>query len=427
MQTPEATFWRRRARWTAWRHNAGCVLAGFLPLSLGVSAVFACALLVAREHGVTTGARIWTGYALALAIGVGVAWWCSRTKFFTIPDALVRLEWHLGLHNRLSAAAAGVGQFPAAQDAPDGYSFHWRKLAPPLAGAAVLVAAAAWIPVSKSGAASVPAAPVAWTQTAEWIDALKKTDTLADPELEDVRERLEQLQKQPAQDWYSQSSLEAGDNLREQTAQSIQSLQRDLQSALSSMEAMQRFTDNTSAAEMKGVHENLANALKGLELGNLPLNSEMLGHLKQADLSKLKNLTPAQLAELKRRLAAGDKVCAACLHPGMSNGLAVASSKVQPFGRPSRDPNESSAPLTLNQKPTELGTTKAEPVSNDNLEHALPGDLMGVGKGEHRVDPAAYAGPTSAGSVASQGEGGEAVWRNDLTPKEREVVKRFFK
>ena len=51
MEASSAVFWQRQARRTVWRHNVGCVLAGFLPFCLGVSAVFACVLLVARGNG----------------------------------------------------------------------------------------------------------------------------------------------------------------------------------------------------------------------------------------------------------------------------------------------------------------------------------------------------------------------------------------
>ena len=114
LQVADATiFWRRRARWTALRHNFGYVLGGFLPGSLAVSAAFACALLVARQHGAVSEA-LWITYGLSLLVCAGfAAWLVSRRGFFTIANALVRLEWHLGLHNRLSAAAAaGVGTFP---------------------------------------------------------------------------------------------------------------------------------------------------------------------------------------------------------------------------------------------------------------------------------------------------------------------------
>ncbi len=427
---PAAHFWRRQARRTAWRHNLACVLGGFLPLCLALSAVFACALLAARGKG-SVAAKPWmAAYGLGLIAGVATAGWRARGRFFTPGDALVRLEWHLGLHNRLSAAAAGVGDFPVPQAAPDGYQFHWRKILPPLAGAALLVSAAALVPVSRRAATYIPAvAPVAWTQTAEWIDTLKKADAVEEPALEDLRERLEQLRQQPAQDWYSQSSLEAGDHLREQTAQSLQTLQRDLQTALDSMEAAQKL-DDQSIPEMKTAQANLANVLKGLEMGNLPLNHDLLNHLKEADLSKLKNLDPRQLEEMKQRLQAGTQACQQCLRPGDMKGkgepVTITQGKVPKDARFPRD-NETSAPLAFNQKPTELGTKDMTEVSNDSLEHAMPGDLMRVGKGEHHVDPAKYAGPVASGAAASNGEGGEAVWRNDLTPKEREVLRNFFK
>ncbi len=434
LKTTRAAFWRRQAALTAWRHNASRALAEFLPLGLGVSIVFACALLVVRQHGGAGLRWCWFAYGAGLLAAGLVAVWRSRRDFFNLGDALVRLEWHLGLHNRLSAAAAGVGDYPAPQPASDGLRVRWRKIVPPLAGAAVLVGSAAWVPVSTTGAKFLPtAAPPAWTQTAGWIDALRKTESVQEPAVEDLRERLEQLQNQPARDWFSQSSLEAGDNLREQTAQSMESLRRDLQSALDNMEAMQRFTDQTSATEMKATRENLESALKGLEMGNLPLNRELLNQLKQADLSNLKSLTPAQIAELKRRLKEGTKVCQACLHPGEMEGklaglMVVKGAAVgQPGRKDERGGGVSSAPLTLNEKPTQLGTTATEAVSNADLEHASPGELLGVGKGDHPVDPAKYTGPVAGGAIASNGEGGEAVWRNDLTPKEREVLKKFFK
>ncbi len=275
-------FWRRRARWTALRHNFGRVLGVFLPVCLGVSAVFACALLVIRQHG-AAGRTPWTVYGASLFACAGFAGWLARRKgFFTASDALVRLDWHLGLHNRLSAAAAGVGTFPPPQSAPDGYSFHWQKILLPLAGALALVLAAAFVPVAGPAAEFLPETPpVSLSQTADWLDLLKKTDLVQETALEDFHERLEQLRQQPARDWYSQSSLEASDNLHGQTEQSLQALQRDLRTAANSLQTMERVNEQTTPAEARAIADRLQEALKGLELGNLPLNRELLSQLKQ--------------------------------------------------------------------------------------------------------------------------------------------------
>ena len=426
MNAPD--YWRRRAHRTAARHNFACTLAVFLPWSLGLSALFACVLVMARENNIL-GSEFWIGYGIGLLACAEWALRRARPGFFTPAEGMVRLESRLRLHNRLSAASAGVGEFPAPQAAPDGYAFRWERIALPLAGAAALVLAAANVPLAKRTAVyRPPATPVAWTQTAQWIDELKKTEALQEPALAQLRERLEQLQKQPAEDWYSQSSLEAGDSLHGQTQQSIEALQRDLQSALGNLQSLERFSDQTSPAEMKSAHENLASALKGLALGNLPLSADLLSNLKAADLSNSKSLTPAQLEKLKDRLKAGDKACQNCLHPGemearLKNGE-VASVTMRPGGAGG---GERSAPLTLNQKPMDLGSAAVAPVASNDLEHAMPGDLMGVGKGEHPVDQTKYAGPAPAGAIRSHGDGGEAVWRNDLTPNEREVLKNFFK
>ena len=89
--------------------------------------------------------------------------------------------------------------------------------------------------------------------------------------------------------------------------------------------------------------------------------------------------------------------------------------------------NGGTQPLTLHEKPTDLGSSATEAVSNPDLSHALPGDMVGVGKGEHTVDPTKYTGLAAGGTITSQGVGGETVWRDDLTPSEREVLKNFFK
>lgn len=418
-------FWRRRAAWTAFRYNAGAVLAAFLPLGIGWSICFACTTLILRRNG-TFAPVAWLWYGAGLLLGVAAAWRWSRRHFYTAADARVRLERHLGLHNRLTAAAAGVGSFPPAQDATDGLIFRWRRVVALAVGAAALLAATALVPMGGSTRASTPTTqPMAWTQTAGWVDALKKDETVQDAALEELRERVDQLRKQPTEDWYGHSSLEAGDNLRDQTAQSIAGLQRDLQSALGALDAAGKFGDQTPVLDQKAANEALASALKGLEMGNLPLNKDLLGQLKEANLSGLKSLTPEQMAALRKRLAQGTKVCKACLgdKPGDREAMILASLMV-PGGKGG---GKQSAPLHLDDKPADLGSKTTESVSNPDLSRALPGDVVGVSKGEHTVDRNAATSPTSGGAITSTGQGGEAVWRNDLTPAEREVLQRFFK
>lgn len=422
--TSPAQFWRRQVARTALRHNLGGFLDFFLSLCVGWSVAFCCAVLILRRDGVALSVA-WVAFGVGLLLCVAISWWRMRRRFYGAAEARVRLEWHLGLHNRLTAAAAGVGEFPPIQTASDGLGFRWNRIAATLAGSAALVLAAAFVPIGRAASAPTPTTqPLAWTQTAGWVEALKTDETVQDAALETLRERVDQLRKQPAEDWYSHSSLEAGDNLRDQTAQSIAGLQRDLQSALGALGASERFNEATSAQEKKAANTALANALKGLDLGNLPLNHELLGQLKEANLSGLKSLTPEQLAHLKECLAKGTKVCKMCLGTGKEGDKIVLVDVSAPGGKGG---GEASAPVPLNEKATDLGTQTTETVSNPDLSHALPGDVVGINKGEHTVDQSQFAGPTTGGAIRSNGQGGEAVWRNELTPSEREVLKRFFK
>jgi hypothetical protein len=427
MQPEAQRFWRRKARLTAWRFNLSWTLRAFLPSALVLSAVFACGLVILRQNGETPAAA-WGWYAGALLLAAAAAALWTRKRFFSLQDALVRLEWQLGLRNRLSAALAGVGNFPPPRPVDDGYSVQWLKIVIPLSAGGALVAIAATVPITRREAAFTPVAqPIAWVQTQSWIDTLKKSEALRQSPLEELGQRLDQLRDQSPEKWYSQSSLEAGDNLREQTAHSIEGLDRDLKSAEQSLAAMQQFTDGTPAAQLQAVGENLSNTLKGLELGALPLNRELLGKLQSIDPAQLKNLSPAELASLRLRLKEGEGVCRACLHPGeLKDGDAVLLLAAQDRA-PGLSRGPGSAPLGLREKPTDVVPASSERLENDDdLTRALPAELLGLSKSKPEAAPASDGAPTQGGN-ASNGAGGEAVFRNDLTPQEREVLQRFFK
>jgi hypothetical protein len=427
MQAEARRFWRQKALLTAWRVNLSWTLRGFVPSAIGISAVFACVLLILRENG-NAPAAVWGWYAGALVLDAAAAAGWMRRRFFSMQDALVRLEWHLGLRNRLSAALAGVGDFPPPQPVDDGYSIHWVKIIIPLCAGGALVAIAAALPITRRQVAFTPAAqPIAWVQTQSWIDTLKKSDALRQSPVEELARRLDQLRDQSPEKWYSQSSLEAGDNLRAQTAHSIEALDRDLKSAEDALAAMQQFSDGTPAAQLQAVGENLANTLKGLDLGALPLNRELLGKLQSIDPSQLKSLSPEELASLRERLKECDGVCKACLHPGeLKDGDATLLVAAQ-GGTPGLTRGPGSVPLGLSEKPTGVVPSSSERLDNgDDLTRALPAELLGVSKSKPEAAAASDGAPTQGGD-ASNGAGGEAVFRNDLTPQEREVLKRFFK
>jgi hypothetical protein len=85
------------------------------------------------------------------------------------------------------------------------------------------------------------------------------------------------------------------------------------------------------------------------------------------------------------------------------------------------------AQLTLHDQPEDLRTKQTQGASNDDMSRALPGEVIAIAKGRHNVDTNTPAGPVEAGAISSAGQGGDAVWRDSLTPDERQVLQKYFK
>ena len=83
------------------------------------------------------------------------------------------------------------------------------------------------------------------------------------------------------------------------------------------------------------------------------------------------------------------------------------------------------APVNLTKDEKDLGSRNLEGVTNGDISRAQPGDLLGIGDGQHKIDETRMA-PTAAGEVQSEGQGGTAVWRESLLPNEKKVLKKYF-
>ncbi|MGH8045977.1 MAG: hypothetical protein ACREKL_01915 [Chthoniobacterales bacterium] len=419
-------YWKRQGGRVALRYNVGWWLAAFLNYSAAVCIVFACVLLILRQANVATQGA-WIGLAVAIVLCALAAWLRNRRRFFTTEDGMVRLDVQLELNSRLTSAAAGVGEFPDASRAADGWRWRWLRMLAPVAGCTLFIAAAALIPIGRTQAAATVEPPSSWTQVESWVEQLEKSDVADKKTLEELREKLDSLKDRPTDEWYSQNSLEAGDNLRDQSRDAIRALQRDMQTAAMTLSAAEQFSEQMSAADMKSAQGGLDKALEGLELGKMPLNKELLEQLKKADLSKLKTLSPEQLAKMQKRLKEGAGVCKSCVGANEGDGYLMALYRVGQNpgnGAPTRGPG--TVPLQLNPRETELNSKTTAGLNSTDLDSALPGDVVGMATGEHKVDKTAYNGPAAAGA-ASTGQGGDAVWRDSLTPEERGMLKRFFK
>ncbi len=419
-------FWQRRARLTALRRNFAAWLSAFLPAALVTSALGAAALLILRQRD-TALTAFWPIVAAAFLAAAISAFLRARRDFFTPTDALLRLDVALHLHNRLTAAARGVGDFPPPRAAPDGFTWRWQPIAGALAACLAVLLLAAWIPVSRSGSTFTPTQePTAWTETQTFAERLAEANVVEPETVQSLEEKLDALRDQPPEDWFSQSSLEAGDSLRDQTAQSLRALESNLSQAASQLASATNPAGALNDADLQQLADRFGDALANLELGNLPLDADLLKSLQNVDLSQARQLSAAELKKLQERLEKGVGVCQACLAPGEGGEALVNGLLLTPGdGGLSRGPG--TGPIGRTQQPTDLGGGVPQQISNDDLSRALPAEVLGLGTAEHDDTPTADTGPTAGGSLATTGTGGDAVWSNNLDPAERETLQRFFK
>ena len=424
----DKTFWLRRARREALRFNLGWWVQMFLPWIIAAGVIAAIAVLALRSANQQAAPAALAAAGIIL-LGTIAALIIARRKFLTRGEALTRLDADLSLKNRLTSAAEGIGEWPATRPAAAlSLRWKWTSLLWPPALSIALASAAFLIPLPEGIARTTKAAaePPAWTTTQEKLDALRKDEVVQQESLEELQKSLDALRKQPSDQWFRHESLEAGDHLQTQLGRSLSDLQKNIEQALSVLEASRQIEQSQLQALGQPLDDALKQALQGLELGKLPLNQEMLAQLKPLDPSKIRQLSAGEWKKLSEKMKACIGTCSGGFCSGDKAGDALLALILsRQGGGVSRGPG--TAPLALKANETQLGTSNTEAVKNDDLSNAALGDLIGLGTNKHRVDEAAWSGPQTGGAMSSNGRGGEAVWQQGATPDEQEALRRFFK
>lgn len=437
-------LWRRRAASLSRRFNFGWWLERFNSLALGGLLVFAAVLLAARTWRPEPAAPILAGGVLAamLALLAGAAYWLGRKRFVGAGAGLVRLDDRLRLNNRLVSAAARVGEWPEYTAAGRGPAdFRWnagRSILPGLAAAA-LVAAAWWVPIPER-AAKTPAVvePGAWEEMEDWLAALEESGVVEEETVEEFEGRIEEFRGRPEDEWFSHSSLEATDTLRDSLGMRIRDLTAGMDALERDLSALKTFSAQMSEEARERIRNEMQEALDALEGGGLPLDEALLKQLKEIDPAQLgretlSGMSREQLEALQERLRQGSQALGSmeglpelgeC--QGMCQGESGFGEGGEGFGEGGVDRGRGDAPLFFGDKEDDLGTTKLERVESEDFSKASVGEVLGVGETEREIDKTA-PGPAAGGAVGSPGRGGEAVSRETLLPDEEAVLKRYFK
>lgn len=434
----DARYWQRRTALLRAQVNAGWWLSAWLQGVLLVAIGGAFAVLWTRWQHEAAVPVVWQGIAGALAVAALAAWWSARPHFESAASARVLLEDAAGLHARLTAAAAGVGPWPARPADGDRrwpVVWRWRR---PLALATVvttMLAAATFVPMATARgiARQVIEKPRDAAVVERWNEALRRDAVIDEASGEAIDRRIADLLERPRDRWYENSSLEAAATLREQTAADLDALARNLDAAREAAARLAAATDGGSAADKAATAAALAAAAERLAGAALrpgtPFDRARLGAGLSAE--QCRDLA-ASLRDNGQRLRAAlaqaggieltfveskqDAPCNACQgcrmggpcdHAHVSRGPGATDNRFT-----DREQRSSARPEQLGVKP--------------DADRAAPGQLLGVVDGDQTPEPEAFTGPQAGGAVADPGAGGSAARVDDLLPGERDTVRRYF-
>lgn len=466
-------FWLRHAERVQRKVNVAWWLQLFLPAFCGASLVFACLVVVERrtlEHS----RYAWPAYGVALCVCALICLGLAKKYFFSTGDGFVQLEAVMRLHNRLSAACAGVGSWPSPVEVHHGLRWRLGTMVWPVLLSLVMLGMAAWVPMphEQTTIEKPTHKPVAWEQMASALEIIEQSSLVQEQAVDLLKAQLEQLQDQPAEHWYEHSSLEAGAALRRHMENALEKLENDLRQMDAVLSELAQTQPDSGTQALQDLGEQFGKALDGLELGRLPLNEQLRDSLRHLDRQNLKGLSQDELAQLKAQLRDGAAIVKQAKRSGRQHprgaarqgeqpvdgwdessdqclfgqgdsagcGYSAEAGSNSPFANNSAQSTQGNtpgqggitrgpgtAPLELEPRPGFGGLDRLEVVRSADAPDEDDQPTIGYSKEKPDVDRSRPHTMTPGGAAQAQGEGGAAVWKHTFTPEERDVLQRFFK
>lgn len=436
-----------------------------LPLMLA-GLIGAIMILLAR--------REWSVFPWMPALGIAcgtillvtlVAWLVARRHFTSQASALVRIESAMALNNSLTAAQQGVAPWPAVvEETSDGANWNWSRLLAPPAATLLLLSLAFLLPISaKSEQADTPPEEPTNRQSLQAsIDQLREDDTINEDYLDEIEKKVEELRKQPEEKWFDHSAMEATDSLKEAHEQQLKELKRDLSKTERALNALQNHAKNMNSETRDRLLSEFDETLNKMNNGAMKPNKELLEQLGDIDPGNLGNLSQEQMDQLRENMRKQAQQMqeaggGGAPQPGEGQGQGQGEGDEwldelmeeggqpgdgQPGGgqpgqprQPGQGPDQGginrgpgTAPGVLGQEGEELKTGDLEGLESRDLSNTLPGDLLELQDGQHRIDRT-KRGVREGGTIEDLGEGGELIWKiaPDLHPDEKKALREFFK
>jgi hypothetical protein len=258
------------------------------------------------------------------------------------------------------------------------------------------------------------------------METLKEQNVVEPATLENWQDRLQELSEKPAQDWYGQNGLEAAESLRDELSQEMDALGKNLQKASDQVGSLESLP---TGADPAGLDTAMSQTLSNLQNGGLPLQKSLA-----QSLGSPLQLSKEQMQQLQQQLQNGANAMNGMHGQGLPGhgpartGNGQKSLNYWSHSNQSGGPGGGggTAPIEYGPADSDVKANKSEGVSNKNLDHASLGDIVSEGSGGPPT-PEPTADATTAGGAANVGTGGDAVFRQELTPQERAVLERYFK
>jgi len=299
--------WERRARSVARQFNTGWFVQRWIQVAVPTFIIASCAILFARYRGWEPSAELLGGALVGLLVVTAVvAWLLAKKAFVPGEAAMVRLDSKLGLNNALATASADVCEWPdtAIDDGEARFRWRWDRLVLPGVLSVFTLLGALFLPIAaREAVAASTEEPAAWKQMEEWLETLEEEEIVEPESAEEVREQIDSLRDRPENEWFSHSSLEAGDSLQESLERQIQSLGDSLEMAEETLAALEASNGAAAQEEMrKKLAEQFNEAMEQMKSNQLKLDPNLMEQLKNMDPAQLKPLDPQQMKELRERL-----------------------------------------------------------------------------------------------------------------------------
>ncbi len=469
------TFWRAELRYTRRR----LAFAWWLDRVLPAQAILA--LLLALSGFLVKGLPgrweiwgtflSWSGTALFFLLTLMAAWY-ARRRLPGEMQLVAHLDNQLRLNCALVSAWEGRGDWPALPDRlGEGRSWDWRRIFAPLLASAILLSALAWSPARPlplfHGSPPTRQIPMAMQEAQRLIEIAESKPELDQKAVAALKQRSDEMLKQPQDSWYSDSFLEAAENLRKgvevQLAQQAaaaktfgQAIHSSLEiaAALDAMEgmpltpeakdALEKFRDKLNASAKEALDQlaasglpaspELLKKLQDLALDKLSseLSADDLAHLKNA-LQNLADLAPTDLGVLdfdggdgkgdasEWENEEGDLLAMLGLQKDGQDGQGKGQGKGE--GGVGRGPGDGGDPLGDERERFKANSPfhlKGGKAGQD------PGIIIKSSKRAPEVDKKAWKGQTDGGKAVA-GDGGSDAENSDLLPEEAQLLKKFYK